>query len=152
MSTELSILGGLLAGAVIAAVLLWHRSRHGGHLFAGRAAGIDRLERNVDALGTSANGMAERIVHLEMQMEQQLRLLRERVDQVELRKLGERGYDEAIHRVQAGAGADELIQHCGLSRVEAELVALLHGQGLDKVGPQANDAGHADRRRNLQSL
>lgn len=36
-------------------------------------------------------------------------------------------YDNAIQRVRNGESVEELVQHCGLSREEAELLIRLHG-------------------------
>lgn len=40
----------------------------------------------------------------------------------------EAGYELAIRLARSGAGAEELINACGMSRKEAEVVARLHGR------------------------
>lgn len=62
-----------------------------------------------------------------VRLEQQVRRLTERQDQIEMRTAGDRPYTQAIQMVQHGADVDELIGNCGLTRGEAELIAMLHG-------------------------
>ncbi len=68
-----------------------------------------------------------------VRLEQQVRRLTERQDQIEMRTAGDRPYTQAIQMVQHGADVDELISNCGLTRGEAELISMLHG-GVAKVG------------------
>ncbi|MBI5462837.1 MAG: DUF2802 domain-containing protein [Gammaproteobacteria bacterium] len=62
-----------------------------------------------------------------VRLEQQVRRLTERQDQIEMRSSGDRPYTQAIQMVQHGADVTELIANCGLTRGEAELIAMLHG-------------------------
>ncbi len=62
-----------------------------------------------------------------VRLEQQVRRLIERQDQIEMRTAGDRPYTQAIQMVQHGADVAELIANCGLTRGEAELIAMLHG-------------------------
>lgn len=68
-----------------------------------------------------------------VRLEQQMRRLTERQDQIEMRTAGDRPYTQAIQMVQHGADVDELISNCGLTRGEAELISMLHG-GVAKAG------------------
>lgn len=67
-----------------------------------------------------------------VRLEQQVRRLTERQDQIEMRTAGDRPYTQAIQMVQHGADVGELIANCGLTRGEAELIAMLHG-GIAKA-------------------
>ena len=67
-----------------------------------------------------------------VRLEQQVRRLIERQDQIEMRTASDRPYTQAIQMVQHGADVDELIAKCGLTRGEAELIAMLHG-GIAKA-------------------
>jgi hypothetical protein len=60
------------------------------------------------------------------EMEQQLRLLAERQDQLDLRQPANHSYKLAIKLARNGTNADELVRTCGISRGEAELVVMLH--------------------------
>jgi len=64
-----------------------------------------------------------------LRLEQQVRRLTERQDQIEMRTSGDRPYTQAIQMVQRGANVTELVSRCGLTRGEAELIAMLHGDG-----------------------
>lgn len=67
-----------------------------------------------------------------VRLEQQVRRLTERQDQIEMRTAGDRPYTQAIQMVQHGADVGELVANCGLTRGEAELIAMLHG-GIAKA-------------------
>lgn len=81
------------------------------------------------ALCKASVGAGDHLVRLE----QQVRRLTERQDQIEMRNAGDRPYTQAIQMVQSGADVSELISRCGLTRGEAELIAMLHG-GMAKAG------------------
>ena len=80
------------------------------------------------ALCKASVGAGDHLVRLE----QQVRRLTERQDQIEMRNVGDRPYTQAIQMVQSGADVAELIARCGLTRGEAELIAMLHG-GMAKA-------------------
>ncbi|MFN2308663.1 MAG: DUF2802 domain-containing protein [Gammaproteobacteria bacterium] len=82
-----------------------------------------RHRGDFDALCKASVGAGDHLVHLE----QQVRRLTERQDQIEMRSVGDRPYTQAIQMVQHGAPVAELIAQCGLTRGEAELIAMLHG-------------------------
>lgn len=84
---------------------------------------IQRLTDDLAALCRASAGAGDHVVKLE----QQLRRIVDRQDQWELRASGDRSYQQAIQLVQKGAGADELVSNCGLTRGEADLVVMLHG-------------------------
>lgn len=75
------------------------------------------------ALCKASVGAGDHLVRLE----QQVRRLTERQEQIEMRSAGDRPYTQAIQMVQRGADISELIDQCGLTRGEAELIAMLHG-------------------------
>lgn len=92
----------------------------------------DQTTRNRDdfaALCKASVGAGDHLVRLE----QQVRRLTERQDQIEMRSGGDRPYTQAIQMVQNGADVSELITRCGLTRGEAELIAMLHGS-MAKAG------------------
>ncbi|HEY9199372.1 MAG TPA: DUF2802 domain-containing protein [Gammaproteobacteria bacterium] len=93
--------------------------------------GADQTSRHRDdfaALCKASVGAGDHLVRLE----QQVRRLTERQDQIEMRSAGDRPYTQAIQMVQSGADVSELISRCGLTRGEAELIAMLHG-GMAKA-------------------
>ena len=84
---------------------------------------VNHLQEDVQALCAGAANLGK---HLSV-MEQRLRRLSERQDQVEMRDPVQQPYGHAIRLAQRGADVNELISNCGLSRGEAELLLRLHG-------------------------
>lgn len=84
---------------------------------------LERLDNHLGALCTASSGEGEHIVRLE----QQMRGLSERQDDLELRVSSEQPYERATRLAQDGASVDDIVNGCGLSRAEAELVIMLHG-------------------------
>lgn len=81
------------------------------------------LRRDVEAATAVAVRAGERLRKIEHATHQ----MGDRLGQLELRGEG-RPYDQAIALVQRGADADRLVRNFGLSRGEADLVALVHGR------------------------
>ncbi len=86
---------------------------------------IRALNSDISALCSGATGLGN---HLN-EIEQQLRRLYERQDQIELRDPTEREYHNAVRLIKDGAGMKKLMDVCGLTRGEAELLMRLHGMG-----------------------
>jgi hypothetical protein len=59
-------------------------------------------------------------------LEQRIRRLAERQDQLELRDPMEQTYAHAIRLAQKGVDVNELVENCGLARGEAELLLRIH--------------------------
>lgn len=89
---------------------------------AAAAAALGALQSDIGAMCASIAGFGERLVRIE----QQVRSVSERQDQVELRSGGERSYSHAIRMVHKGADVDELVTNCGINRGEAELLLRVH--------------------------
>lgn len=84
---------------------------------------LRQLSDDLAALCKASAGAGEHVVKLD----QQLRRMVDRQDQWELRAGGERSYQQAIQMVHKGAGVEELVTNCGLTRGEADLIVMLHG-------------------------
>lgn len=69
-----------------------------------------------------ADGLGERL----HEVEQQLRLLAERQDQLDLRQPANHAYRLAIKLAKKGVPVNDLVTTCGINRGEAELIATLH--------------------------
>lgn len=92
------------------------------------------LQHDLRSLCNAAVGMGERV----NQMERRLRQLAERQEALGLRQeqLNQedpeaRTYSQAIKMAHKGASVDDLVEVCGLSRGEAELVAMMHRLGKE---------------------
>jgi hypothetical protein len=86
-------------------------------------ARLAALRREVEG----ATALAVRAGERQRKAESATAQLADRLGQLELRGEG-RPYDQAISLVQRGADADRLVRNFGLSRGEADLVALVHGR------------------------
>jgi hypothetical protein len=85
-------------------------------------AAISRVQKDVHALCVGAISMGK---HLDA-LEQKIRRLSERQDQLELRDPLEQTYAHAIRLAQKGVDVNELMENCGLARGEAELLLRVH--------------------------
>ncbi len=83
---------------------------------------LKSVKNDLRALCSSAVGVGERVGRLEGR----LRQLSERQDQLDLREPSAQPYQQAIKLVHNGADVDEIVEACGLSRGEAELVMMMH--------------------------
>ncbi|MDX1756658.1 MAG: DUF2802 domain-containing protein [Marinobacter sp.] len=81
----------------------------------------DSLGRELHATGSGSMGVGHRVVACERQLHEMRGLLDEMRQNDPLRI----SYDEASRLVELGADVDDLMNTCGISRPEAELVSAL---------------------------
>jgi hypothetical protein len=112
------LLGLSLLLAVIAIVLAY-RLRQG--LRRSRAQ-QDALQADLRALVSAAIGVGERVHRIEKSLKE----VSHRQEQIDQTDPGAQAYQQAIKMAQKGASAEELIEICGLTRGEADLIAMLH--------------------------
>ena len=88
-----------------------------------------RVAQSLDyyqGLSVGAVGQGEHLV----KMEQDLARMRTRLDQLASSSDGDgAGFNQAIRMARKGCSAREIMETCGLSQVEADLVVLLHKEG-----------------------
>jgi cell division septum initiation protein DivIVA len=82
---------------------------------------IEQLEQELGALCSASLGAGEHVVKLEQQVQRMV----ERQNQMEMRTTTDRPYSQANQLVNKGADIDELVDSCGLTRGEAELLVLM---------------------------
>jgi len=85
-------------------------------------AAVCRIQNDIHALCAGAINMGKHVDALE----QRIRRLAERQDQLELRDPLEQTYAHAIRLAQKGVDVNELVENCGLARGEAELLLRVH--------------------------
>jgi len=89
---------------------------------------ISYLQHDLRALCNAAVSMGERVNRLE----RELRRLDQRQDELGLQQQATvdesdgRSYNQAIKMAAKGAAVDDLVEVCGLSRSEAELLVMMH--------------------------
>ncbi|HUO81218.1 MAG TPA: DUF2802 domain-containing protein [Steroidobacteraceae bacterium] len=115
--------GGAFVVAALCGMTLAGRARRRGERFEALEAEIAALRAEVKA----ASGIGSRVGERVRRLEQVGAQLSDRLGQLEVRGDG-RPYDHAIAMVRHGADAERLVTHFGLSRGEADLVSLVHGQ------------------------
>jgi hypothetical protein len=81
----------------------------------------DNLGRELHATGSGSMGVGQRVVACERQLHE----LRTALDEMRRNDPLRVSYDEASRLVELGADIDDLMNTCGISRPEAELVAAL---------------------------
>jgi Protein of unknown function (DUF2802) len=82
---------------------------------------VQQLEQQLSALCSASVGAGEHLVRLE----QQVQRIVHRQDQLEMRASVERPYSHASELVIRGADINELVETCGLTRGEAELLVMM---------------------------
>lgn len=83
---------------------------------------IALLREDISALYSGAVGIGKRLTNIE----RRLRLVNHRQDKFELRDIDQASYDHAVRMVKKGADIMELVDSCGISKGEAELIKLLN--------------------------
>ena len=84
---------------------------------------IRDIQHDIRAITAAAIGVGERVLVLERR---QRRLSEQQEQFVDSYDPANRTYDQAIHMVKNGASSQELMEMCGISESEAELMALMH--------------------------
>lgn len=119
-------LGGLLISA-----MSWSRLRRRNERMARR---VVQLEQQVRALSAGSIGVGQRLAGVTQELQAAL----ERQAELENRDPGQLPYRQAARLVGLGAGIEDLMESCGLSRGEAELLNLLQGGGMRQQGVAAD--------------
>jgi len=90
---------------------------------------IEVLENELSAMMDGAFGVASQL----QKVESNLKSTVQQQEQLHQRDMGNLPYNEAVRRASKGADVGELVEHCGLSRSEAELVEMLHKKSSPPV-------------------
>ncbi len=93
-----------------------------------------KLKLLSDDMRALCAGAAGATVNLN-KVEQKVKRVMERQDQLDSREPSGRALDQANRLVRQGATAEELVTTCGLVRAEAELLILLHRPQTEDDGP-----------------
>jgi hypothetical protein len=108
--------------AITLGVLEFLRHRRNQKVVTEQLVAMQRVQKDIHALCAGAINMGK---HVDI-LEQRIRRLAERQDQLELRDPLEQTYAHAIRLAQRGVDVDELVENCGLARGEAELLLRIH--------------------------
>ena len=88
----------------------------------GQGERLERLESDLRALCHGTAGLGDRLAATE----QRQRDLAQRQETLRTREVGDDLYQQAVRLVHDGASAPALVERCGLTRDEAELIVQLH--------------------------
>ncbi len=91
---------------------------------------LQRTQNDLRALISASLGMGERM----LEVERRQRRLAERQEQLDIYDAANQNqpYEQAIRMAQSGSKIEELVDICGLSETEAELIKIMHR--FDKAG------------------
>jgi len=98
---------------------------------------MQSLQRDLRALANAAVGVGGRVLEIERNQRKRPKIVTAKEQTpintapVELYTTSNQPYEQAIQMVQAGATVDDIVNVCGLSRSEADLVSMMHR--LDKA-------------------
>jgi len=82
------------------------------------------LSKELQAIRSGSIGMGKRL----RMLEKKLHLTSERTQELECKDIGNITYTHANQLVRMGAESEEIVNTCGLSYAEANLVTLMHNQ------------------------
>ncbi len=82
------------------------------------------LSHELQSMTSAAYGVGKRI----NQLSAQIRELDDRQEEFDLKEQGAQSMQQAIALVHKGASIEELMETCEMSRGEAELLTMVHGQ------------------------
>lgn len=118
----------LLSGAILLGVVLTIsqsiRIQRDKNRIANLELVVDDLHRNFNALCSGSVGVGKRISRLESRTRQQA----DRQLRLEDKTPALQNYGNAARLANKGADMEELVDYCGLSRGEAELILFLNSQ------------------------
>ncbi len=89
---------------------------------------VDNLSEEVQGMSKTAITVGKRVIELE----KHINVLESRVEEIQKNDPAKVSYSEAARLVELGAGIEDLMNACGISRPEAELVrALTEGKHIE---------------------
>jgi len=113
-----------LLGVSIQSIALWRVKRSHkevAEILQDAQQRVKQMEQELGALCSAAVGAGEHVVKLE----QKVKRIIERQNLLELRASSDRPYSQASQLVHRGADIKELVDTCGLTRGEAELLVMM---------------------------
>lgn len=118
----LTILAVVVAMVLVVWFAVWRPLQRARRHLSEQNRELERMQAQLRALAAGAAGMAGALARVE----QQLRRMGDRQQELELRSPGEQLYEHALQLIRDGADAEELMNRCGLVRDEAELLLRMH--------------------------
>lgn len=85
---------------------------------------VQTLRNETHAMGSGSIGVGQRLREVEKKLNQTM----ERQIELEQKDPGSLPYTYAIRLVEMGASSRDLVDNCGLPKVEADLITLVHSE------------------------
>ncbi len=124
MDSVISIVAVVLASIALGLVILLGRKLQiAQQQLAEQTSRLAAVEQDVKALYAGAAGVGGHLARIEKRMHN----LSDRQEKLDEHDVSGQHYSQAIELLREGAGIDEIMQRCGLTREEAELLQRLHG-------------------------
>ncbi len=125
-----------VVAVLVTSLVLYRQQRK---QFQSQAVTMQSLQRDLRALANAAVGVGGRVMELERQQRKQPQVVPAQqsvasvqpITPAEVYPLSNQPYEQAIQMVHSGASVDDIVNVCGLSRSEAELISMMHR--LDKA-------------------
>lgn len=131
----------LSLGIAVAAIVIAVMNRHSARDMIANELQLENrivvLESELSAMMDGAFGVASHLQKVEGNLKDTV----QRQEQLQQRDMGNLPYNDAVRLASKGASVDELVEHCSLSRSEAELVAMLHKKSSPVVSNE-DDISH----------
>ena len=124
LTTFQGMLLAILAASLCLHMLQARRLRRNQRQLTGMDEQLQNLGNDLRAMFSASTGVDKRLARIEKKLKMQT----ERQDKLELHEPNLQAYGQAARMVRKGADADELVDTCGLSRGEAELIMFLNAE------------------------
>ncbi len=124
LTTFQSVLLSVLAMSLCLHLLQTRKIRGIQNQFSSMNSLIESQANDMRAMFSASRGVDKRLARIE----KKVKIQHERQDKLELHEPNLQSYGQAAKMVRKGADADELVDTCGLSRGEAELIMFLNAE------------------------
>lgn len=122
----------LMVAVIVVLVTSLFSMRHQRKIQQQQSISMQSLQRDLRALANAAVGVGERVLIVERQQRKMnIEPVQTHSKPVELYDTSNQPYEQAIRMVHSGATVKDIVNVCGLSVSEAELIAMMHR--LDKA-------------------
>lgn len=134
----LTITEGLMASVAVVLIVSLVSIKRQRKLQELQALSMQSLQRDLRALANAAVGVGGRVLEIERNQRKQPSVVTTHEQPVaatsapvEFYNTSNQPYEQAIHMAQTGASVSDIVNVCGLSKSEADLVSMMHR--LDKA-------------------
>jgi len=111
------------------ALLMVRQKRQAGHLNETVQASLDAMHQEIQSISHGSMGVGRKTLALEKHIAE----LEAKIEEIQKNDPAKVSYSEAARLVELGAGVDDLMNTCGISRPEAELVKALTVQNRSRA-------------------